>query len=113
LSKAHIRQAVEDSLRRLQTDYIDLYQSHADAPATPQEETLDAYAEPIKQGRIRAIGASNFSAGYDSTLAPICREHGLGVLCYYSLASSFLTGKYRSGQDLADLTAAVDLRLAP
>lgn len=132
LSKLYIRQAVEDSLRRLQTDYIDLYQSHADDPATPQEETLDAYAELIKQGKIRALGASNFSAErllqaleisqqsgypryeslqplynlydraeYENTLEPICREHELGVICYYGLASGFLTGKYRSEQDLA------------
>jgi aryl-alcohol dehydrogenase-like predicted oxidoreductase len=132
LSKPYIMRAVEDSLRRLQTDYIDLYQSYADDPATPQEETLDAYADLIKQGKIRAIGASNFSAErlrqaletserhgypryeslqplynlvdraeYESTLEPVCREHGLGVICYYGLASGFLTGKYRSEQDLA------------
>jgi aryl-alcohol dehydrogenase-like predicted oxidoreductase len=132
LSKRYIRQAVEDSLRRLQTDYIDLYQSHADDPDTPQEETLDAYADLIKEGKIRAIGASNFSAErllqaltiseksgypryeslqplynlydraeYESTLEPICREHELGVICYYGLASGFLTGKYRSEEDLA------------
>jgi aryl-alcohol dehydrogenase-like predicted oxidoreductase len=132
LSKPYIRQAVEDSLRRLQTDHIDLYQSHADDPDTPQEETLDAYAALIKEGKIRAIGASNFSAGrllqaleisekcgypryeslqplynlydraeYESTLEPVCREHGLAVMCYYGLASGFLTGKYRSQQDLA------------
>jgi aryl-alcohol dehydrogenase-like predicted oxidoreductase len=132
LSKAYIRQAVDASLRRLQTDYIDLYQSHADDPDTPQEETLDAYAELIKEGKVRAIGASNFSAErllqalkisekcgypryeslqplynlydraeYESTLEPVCREHELGVMCYYGLASGFLTGKYRSEQDLA------------
>jgi aryl-alcohol dehydrogenase-like predicted oxidoreductase len=132
LSKRYIRQAVEDSLRRLQTDYIDLYQSHADDPDTPQEETLDAYAELIKQGKIRALGASNFSAErllqalqisqqfgypryeslqplynlydraeYERTLEPICLEQELGVICYYGLASGFLTGKYRSEQDLA------------
>ncbi len=62
LSKAYILQAVEDSLRRLQTDYIDLYQSHADDPQTPLEETLEAYSQLIRQGKVRAIGASNFSA---------------------------------------------------
>ena len=62
LSRAYMLQAVEDSLRRLQTDYIDLYQSHRDDPETPIEETLAAYAELIKQGKVRAIGASNFSA---------------------------------------------------
>jgi aryl-alcohol dehydrogenase-like predicted oxidoreductase len=132
LSKPYIRHAVEDSLQRLQTDYIDVYQSHADDPDTPQEETLDAYAQLIKEGKIRAIGASNFSAErllqaleisrksgyprydslqplynlydraeYERTLEPICREHEVGVICYYGLASGFLTGKYRSEKDLA------------
>jgi aryl-alcohol dehydrogenase-like predicted oxidoreductase len=62
LSKAYILQAVEDSLRRLQTDTIDLYQSHADDSQTPLEETLEAYDQLIRQGKVRAIGASNFSA---------------------------------------------------
>jgi aryl-alcohol dehydrogenase-like predicted oxidoreductase len=60
LSKARIKQAVEDSLRRLQTDYIDLYQSHQDDEALPVTEPLEAYAELLKEGKIRAIGASNF-----------------------------------------------------
>jgi aryl-alcohol dehydrogenase-like predicted oxidoreductase len=62
LRRSYIQQAVVDSLRRLQTDYIDLYQSHVDDPDTPQEETLDAYAGLVKDGKIRVIGASNFSA---------------------------------------------------
>src|SRR5579862_862141 len=62
LSKAYIFRAVEDSLRRLQTDYIDLYQSHQDDPETPLEETLGAYAELIQQGKVRAIGAYNYTA---------------------------------------------------
>lgn len=62
LSRAHILRAVEDSLRRLQSDYVDLYQSHRDDPATPVEETLEAYHELLAQGKIRMIGASNFSA---------------------------------------------------
>lgn len=62
LSKAYILRAVEDSLRRLQTDTIDLYQSHKDDPDTPVEETLEAYAQLIKSGKVRAIGASNFGA---------------------------------------------------
>jgi aryl-alcohol dehydrogenase-like predicted oxidoreductase len=132
LSKNYILQAVEDSLRRLQTDYIDLYQSHADDPETPLEETLEAYDQLIKQGKVRAIGASNFSAqrlaeslevsaqagypryeslqplfnlydrvDYEKELQPLCREKGLGVISYFSLASGFLTGKYRSGADLS------------
>lgn len=62
LSRAYIFRAVERSLERLQTDYIDLYQSHQDDAATPFEETLGAYAELIKQGKVRAIGASNYTA---------------------------------------------------
>jgi len=132
LSKPYILRAVEDSLQRLQTDYIDLYQSHFDDPDTPMEETLDAYAQLIKHGKVRAIGASNYSAerlsqalqvskqnGYPSyqslqplynlydraefetTLEPLCQEKGLGVITYFSLASGFLTGKYRSENDLS------------
>jgi aryl-alcohol dehydrogenase-like predicted oxidoreductase len=132
LSKAYILQAVEASLRRLQTDYIDLYQSHADDPETPLEETAEAFDQLIKQGKVRAIGASNFSAqrlaeslevskqtgcpryeslqplfnlydrvDYEKELQPLCRETGLGVISYFSLASGFLTGKYRSKADLS------------
>jgi aryl-alcohol dehydrogenase-like predicted oxidoreductase len=132
LSKAYILQAVEDSLRRLQTDYIDLYQSHDDDPQTPLEETLEAYDQLIRQGKVRAIGASNFSAhrlaeslevseqtgypryeslqplfnlydrvDYEKELQPLCREKQLGVISYFSLASGFLTGKYRSEADVS------------
>jgi aryl-alcohol dehydrogenase-like predicted oxidoreductase len=132
LSKTYILQAVEDSLRRLQTDYIDLYQSHDDDPETPLEETLEVYDQLIRQGKIRAIGASNYSAqrlaqslevseqtgypryeslqplfnlydrvDYEKELEPLCREKGLGVISYFSLASGFLTGKYRSKDDLS------------
>jgi len=132
LSKAYILRAVERSLARLQTDYIDLYQSHIDDATTPFEETLEAYGELIQQGKVRAIGASNYTAerlaqslevskqnGYPSYdclqplynlydrvafeegLEPLCRQSGIGVIPYYSLAAGFLTGKYRSEQDLA------------
>jgi aryl-alcohol dehydrogenase-like predicted oxidoreductase len=132
LSKAWILRAVEASLRRLQTDYIDLYQSHVDDADTPLEETLGAFGDLIRQGKVRAIGASNYSAGrltqaldlaqhrglprydslqplynlcdrsaYESELAPLCVQRGVGVITYFSLASGFLTGKYRSPQDLA------------
>ena len=132
LAKTYIPQAVEDSLRRLQTDYIDLYQSHDDDPETPLEETLEAYDRLIKQGKVRAIGASNYSAqrlaeslevskkagypryeclqplfnlydrvDYEKELEPLCRQKGLGVISYFSLASGFLTGKYRSEDDLS------------
>lgn len=132
LSKKYIFQAVENSLNRLQTDYIDLYQSHYDDPDTPMEETLEAYGELIKQGKVRAIGASNFDlprleksiqishdlkipryeslqplynlydrAGYESTFEPLVLKTGIGVIPYFSLASGFLTGKYRSEADLS------------
>ncbi len=132
LSKPYILRAAEDSLRRLRTDRIDLYQSHADDPGTPLEETMEAYAELVRQGKVRAIGASNFSAGrlaesldagarlgfpvyrclqplynlydrsaYEKELEPLCLDKGLGVIPYFSLASGFLTGKYRSETDLA------------
>ncbi len=76
LSKAYILRAVEDSLRRLQTDSIDLYQSHVDDPATPIEETLEAYAELISAGKVRAIGASNFTAERLTASLRISEERG-------------------------------------
>jgi aryl-alcohol dehydrogenase-like predicted oxidoreductase len=132
LSKAYITKAVEASLKRLQTDYIDLYQSHYDDKDTPLLETLETYTHLIKQGKIRAIGASNYSGArlkeaiqvskdnnlaayqclqpeynlyereqYEKELEPVCRENNIGVINYYGLASGFLTGKYRSEDDLS------------
>jgi len=137
LSRSYIYQAVEASLRRLQTDYIDLYQSHEDDKQTPLEETLDTFDRLIKDGKVRAIGASNFSAerlakalqvsekygyaryqslqplfnlydraDYETDLEPLCREKGLAVINYFSLASGFLSGKYRSAADLTDRARA-------
>jgi aryl-alcohol dehydrogenase-like predicted oxidoreductase len=130
LSKARVKQAVEDSLRRLQTDYIDLYQSHKDDESLPVTEPLEAYAELLKEGKIRAIGASNFKperlqAALDAaqdglpryeSLQPeynlydretfekddlgIVQASGIGVIPYFGLAAGFLTGKYRSEADL-------------
>jgi aryl-alcohol dehydrogenase-like predicted oxidoreductase len=77
LSKPYILSAVEDSLRRLQTDYIDLYQSHTDDPDTPLEETLEAYAELIKQGKVKAIGASNYKAERLSQALQLSEQTGL------------------------------------
>jgi len=77
LSRSYIFKAVEDSLRRLQTDYIDLYQSHTDDPETPIEETLSAYSELIKQGKVRAIGASNFTAERLKESIRLSEEKGL------------------------------------
>jgi aryl-alcohol dehydrogenase-like predicted oxidoreductase len=131
LKKDYIINAVEHSLSRLQTDYIDLYFSHFDDETTPVDETLGAYESLIKAGKVRWLGASNFSAdrlkesllfsannnipryevyqpGYnlfdreefEQSHEKICLDHGLGVITYYSLASGFLTGKYRSEDDL-------------
>jgi len=77
LSKSYIRSAVEDSLRRLQTDYIDLCQSHRDDHDTPQQETLQAYADLIREGKVRAIGASNFTAARLQEALAISAEQGL------------------------------------
>ena len=77
LAPAYIRRAVEDSLRRLQTDHIDLYQSHYDDPATPQQDTLGAYARLIEEGKVRAIGASNFTAPRLAEALAISARDGL------------------------------------
>ncbi|MBS0446194.1 MAG: aldo/keto reductase [Proteobacteria bacterium] len=77
LSKAYITRAVDASLQRLQTDVIDLYQSHDDDAATPLEETLDAYAGLIRAGKVRAIGASNYSAARLQQALDVSRDHGL------------------------------------
>jgi aryl-alcohol dehydrogenase-like predicted oxidoreductase len=76
LSKAYILRAVEDSLRRLQTDYIDLYQSHREDPETPLAETLEAYARVVKQGKVRAVGASNYSAERLSEALEVSKQYG-------------------------------------
>ena len=130
LSKAYILKSAERSLRRLNTDYIDLYQSHRDDDQTPIEETLEAYAQLVRQGKVRLIGASNFTAArfaaslkssaahglpryeslqphynlytrnkFEGELADLCGKEQIGVIPYYSLASGFLTGKYRSDAD--------------
>jgi aryl-alcohol dehydrogenase-like predicted oxidoreductase len=77
LSKSYILRSAEESLRRLRTDYIDLYQSHKDDPETPIEETLEAYAELIRQGKVRAIGASNYSAERLRESLRISEQNGL------------------------------------
>lgn len=77
LSKSYILRAVEDSLRRLQTDYIDLYQSHTDDPQTPLAETLEAYAQLIQEGKVRAIGASNYNAARLAEALQLSQQHNL------------------------------------
>ncbi|WP_312554124.1 aldo/keto reductase [Empedobacter brevis] len=130
-TKAHILKEVEESLMRLQTDYIDLYQTHYDDMNTPVEETLSAYHQLIKEGKVRFIGASNFSSErliealdkserynlpqyktlqpeynlidrkhFEEFLQPVAEKYNLAVIPYYSLASGFLTGKYRNEEDL-------------
>lgn len=132
LSAGNIQAAVEDSLRRLQTDYIDVYFSHEDALDTPLAETLGAYQRLIEAGKVRVIGASNYSGArirealavsrqhglpeyqivqpeynlydreaYETDLEPVLQAEHLSAVVYYSLASGFLSGKYRSAADLA------------
>jgi aryl-alcohol dehydrogenase-like predicted oxidoreductase len=125
--RAYIRRAVEQSLRRLRTDYIDLYQMHAPDPVTPIEETVSALTELVRAGLVRYIGHSNFSAlqiataaavarelgcvpfisaqnhwsllerGAERHVVPAARQFGLGVLPYFPLANGLLTGKVRRG----------------
>jgi aryl-alcohol dehydrogenase-like predicted oxidoreductase len=132
LSKKYILQAIDASLARLQTDYVDLYQAHKDDPAVPLEETMEAFDQVVKAGKARAVGASNYSgerlaaalavserlgiarfeclqphynlaerADFEKNLQSVCARHQIGVIPYFSLASGFLTGKYRSEADLA------------
>jgi aryl-alcohol dehydrogenase-like predicted oxidoreductase len=130
LSRAVILKEIEGSLQRLGTDYIDLYQTHFDDLRTPVEETLGAYGELVRAGKVRVIGASNMSAErlaqslkvsreqglpryetlqphynlhvrdqLEGPLLDLCRREEIGIIPYFSLASGFLTGKYRSSAD--------------
>ena len=94
--RAYIKRAVTQSLRRLRTDYLDLYQVHTPDPVTPIDETIAALDELVTEGKIRYAGHSNFS-GWQ--LAPAARHFGVGVLPYYPLANGLLTGKVRRGQE--------------
>jgi aryl-alcohol dehydrogenase-like predicted oxidoreductase len=126
-SRRYIRRAVERSLRRLRTDWIDLYQLHVPDPVTPMAETLAALTELVREGKVRYIGSSNL-AGWqiadaewlarthgverfvsaqnhyslldrqiEAEVIPACEAYGIGVLPYFPLASGLLTGKYRRG----------------
>jgi aryl-alcohol dehydrogenase-like predicted oxidoreductase len=127
-SRRYIFEAVDDSLRRLGTDYIDLYQIHAPDRATPIEETMRALDDVVRSGKVRYIGCSNYDGWQvveaqwiartehhmpfisaqnqynllerrvERELLPVCEQYGLGMLPYFPLASGFLTGKYRPGQ---------------
>lgn len=131
LQPARIAAAVEASLKRLGTDRIDLYYAHKDDPDTPLAESLEAFDRLVRAGKVRALGASNYSAdrlgealeisereglarftvlqpelnlmardGFRGALQQLCIDRGLGVLPYFGLASGFLTGKYRTKDDL-------------
>ncbi len=130
LKAAYIQSACETSLKRLQTDRIDLYFSHFPDKETPIYETLEAHQRLIDQGKVRAVGGSNYDAAglkqaldaaggskarytvlqphynllvrdqYEGPLEDLCAKEGLGVIPYFALASGFLTGKYRSEADL-------------
>src|SRR6266702_4376273 len=126
LSRRHIFKALENSLRRLRTDYVDLYQPHSPDPESPLEETLRALDDLVRQGKVRYLGCSNYPAWQvalslgisarlglarfncvqprynllyreiESELLPLCRDQGLGVIAYNPLAGGFLTGRYRN-----------------
>jgi aryl-alcohol dehydrogenase-like predicted oxidoreductase len=131
-SRRYIRRALERSLRRLRTDWIDLYQIHRPDPLTPIEETLAALNELVQEGKVRYVGSSNFTAwqvadaawvardrGYErfisaqnnynlierdveAELVPACEHFSVGLLPYFPLASGMLTGKYRRGEPPPD-----------
>lgn len=132
-----IRQACDDSLRRLQTDRIDLYQLHTPDPKTPISETLDALDRLVKAGKVREIGCSNFSAAQireakaavkpgaaqfvsvqnqyslfhrepEAEVLPECRKLGLAFIPFFPLANGLLTGKYRKGQPLPENSRGKD-----
>ena len=130
LSRLHLIRACEDSLRRLQTDYIDLYQVHRPSPTIPVDETLSALTDLVRQGKVRYIGCSTHPAwkvmeaimvselkGYarfvceqppynlldrriENELVPMCQAHGLGLITWSPLAQGVLAGRYPSASDL-------------
>lgn len=140
LSRAHIIQACEDSLKRLQTNYIDLYQSHFADAETPIEETLGAYRDLIRSGKVRHIGCSNYTPGqfaealvtaraaglpqyvsiqpyynilarqFEREFPGLCRKYGVAVIPYSPLAGGFLSGKYRKDKPLPDSLRAGGLK---
>ncbi|QQE79081.1 aldo/keto reductase [Alicyclobacillus sp. SO9] len=127
-SRSHLFLQIEKSLRRLQTDYIDLYQIHSFDPHTPLEETLRALDDLVRSGKVRYIGASNYAAwelmkalaisdrlglaryisiqpsysmadrGPERELTPMCSSEGIGIIPYFPLAGGILTGKYQDGK---------------
>lgn len=138
LTRKHLLQAVEASLRRLATDYIDLYQVHCFDSRTPLEETLSALDDLVRQGKVRYIGCSNFGGwqlakalgvssrcglarfeclqpqyslvmrSADRELLPLCRSERVGVIAWSPLAGGFLTGKYRPGEPAPPVSRLAD-----
>lgn len=134
LSRKYIMSAIDASLRRLQTDYVDLYQVHFPDPETPIEETMEALSDLVKAGKVRYIGCSNYQAyqlakalwasdklgvarfesdqprynilyrEIENEILPLCRAENLGVITYNPLAGGFLTGRYKPGQSVVDGT---------
>jgi aryl-alcohol dehydrogenase-like predicted oxidoreductase len=131
LSKSHILKSAEDSLKRLNTDYIDVYYSHSDDTSVAFDEVLEAHQKLIKEGKVRYIASSNYEpdrlkgileyaeqndlpkyvahqpeynlfdrGGYETGVEQICADNNLAVVTYFSLASGFLSGKYRTAADL-------------
>lgn len=139
LSRQHIMQSAEDSLRRLGTDYIDLYQAHRPDPTTPLGESLRAFDDLVQQGKVRYIGCSNYMAWQlaqargiqdkndlapwvsvqpswnvveglqDPHLLDACTEYGVGIIPYRPIASGVLTGKYQRGQEPPPGTRAAEV----
>lgn len=136
LSRGHIMSSIEGTLRRLDTDYVDLYYAHRPDPATPIEETLRAFDDLVRQGKVRYVGCSNYAGweiatasgvaercGYapflvsqspynlferslEADIAPCCVRHGMSVVAYAPLAQGVLTGKYRPGEPIRPGTRA-------
>lgn len=134
LSRKHILEAIDASLRRLGTDYVDLYQVHAPDPETPIDETLEALDSIVKSGKARYIGCSNYQAWelckalwtsdrlgisrfnsaqprynilyreIEHELMPLCQDQGVGIIVYNPLAGGFLTGKHKQGAPPAENT---------
>jgi aryl-alcohol dehydrogenase-like predicted oxidoreductase len=134
LSRRHVLRSVEQSLKRLKTDFIDLYQAHSPDLETPIEESLRAFDDLVRQGKVRYVGCSNYAAwqlaltvgvsercglarfdcaqprynllhrDIEAELLPLCRDQGIGVIAYNPLAGGFLSGKYRSLEAVPDGT---------